>query len=182
MAGQDGSRVKLTYEDYCRFPDDGKRHEILDGDHHVTPAPRPSHQSFLVRVAAQFEMQVGERDLVYVAPCDVQLTEVDILQPDLLVVAPHRRHIITPTKIKGVPDLVVEVLSPSTEAIDRGLKKERYAKGGVPEYWIADLEEHRIEQYVLEGGEYRLVGKHEDEVCPRVRGLAHVRLEVRKLW
>ncbi len=182
MAGQDGSRVKLTYEDYCRFPDDGTRHEILDGDHQMTPSPRPPHQSLLTELAFQIRAQIQEKGLVYSAPTDLQLSEVDILQPDLMVIAPHRRHIITPTKIKGVPDLVVEVLSPSTEAMDRGLKKERYARGGVPEYWIADLEEHVIEQYVLEGREYHLVGKHEDEVCPRVRGLAHVRLELRELW
>ncbi len=182
MAGQDGSRVKLTYEDYCRFPDDGRRHEILDGEHHVSPSPNRPHQSLLTRLVTQFETQIGERDLVYTAPIDVHLTEVDVLQPDLVVVAPGHRHILTPKKIKGAPDLVVEVLSPSTEALDRGRKMQRYAQGGVPEYWIVDLDEHVLEQHVLEGGEYRLVGRHEDEVRPRAPGLAHVRLALRKLW
>ena len=182
MAGGDSPGVKLTYRDYCRFPDDGKRHEILDGEHHVTPAPRLSHQGVLIELALQIRPQMREKGLVYGAPVDVHLSEVDILQPDFVVIAPERRHILTPTKIKGAPDLVVEVLSPSTVARDRGLKKRRYAAGGVPEYWIVDLEEHVVEQHVLEGGEYRLVGAHEDEVRARAPGLAHVRLDLRELW
>ena len=182
MAGGDSPGVKLTYRDYCRFPDDGKRHEILDGEHHVTPAPRLTHQTVVTELILQIRPQVREKGLVYGAPVDVHLSEVDILQPDLVVIAPDRRHILTPTKIKGAPDLVVEVLSSSTEARDRGLKKRRYAAGGVPEYWIVDLEEHVVEQHVLEGGEYRLVGAHEDELRARAPGLAHVRLDLRELW
>lgn len=181
MAG-DSRGVKLTYQDYCRFPDDGGRHEILDGEHYVTPAPRLPHQSFLMRLGTQFETQIGERDLVYAAPVDVQLSDVDILQPDLAVVVPARRHILTETKIMGAPDLVGEVLSPSTGSRDRGLKKQRYAAGGVPEYWIIDLETRVLEQHVLQGGQYQLVGRHEDEVRPLVLGLAHVRLDLRRLW
>ena len=181
MAG-DSPGVKLTYADYCRFPDDGKRHEILDGEHHVNPAPRPPHQSLLARLVTQFETQVGERDLVYTAPIDVQLSEVDILQPDLVVIAPGRRRIVAPAKIMGAPDLVVEVLSPSTETTDRGTKKERYARGGVREYWIVDIEEHLLEQYVLEREQYRLVARHEYEVRPLTPALAHVRIDLRRLW
>ena len=89
MTGQDGPSVKLTYEDYCLIPDDLNRHEILDGEHFVNPAPGPGHQRALLVLAIQFEAQLP-KGLVYIAPCDLHLTEVDVLQPDLMVLSPDR--------------------------------------------------------------------------------------------
>ncbi|RLS82734.1 MAG: Uma2 family endonuclease, partial [Planctomycetota bacterium] len=109
-------RAKLGYREYCSFPDDGWRHEIIDGDHVMTPAPSTSHQTVSKRLQHQLYMQVelAGLGLVFNPPVDVQLTEHDIVQPDLVVVLKDRTRMITPTKINGVPDLVVEILSPST--------------------------------------------------------------------
>ena len=182
MAGQDRSAVKLTYQDYCRIPEDGQRHEILDGEHCVSPAPRTEHQLVLGRLHAQlFAATEGSSlGLVFVAPTDLQLSEVDIVQPDLMVILQKNLHIITPSKVKGIPDLVIEILSPSTTSHDRQAKKERYRIARVPEYWIVDPDEHVVEQYLLEGSVYRLVELCEKELSPA--DLPGVLIDVLALW
>jgi Uma2 family endonuclease len=152
-------RAKLGYREYCLFPDDGRRHEIIDGDHYMTPAPSTTHQTVSKRLQYQLYSQVelAGLGLVFNAPVDVQLTDHDIVQPDLVVVLKDRTRMITDTKTVGAPDLVVEILSPSTAAIDTSLKKQLYERTGVGEYWVADPENLRLERYRLEGGLYRLV-------------------------
>jgi Uma2 family endonuclease len=157
-------RANLGYSEYCCFPDDGRRHEIIDGDHYRTPAPSTTHQTVSKRLQYQLYTQVELADigLVFNAPVDVQLTEHDIVQPDLVVVLKNgadgndRTRMITHTKINGAPDLVVEILSPSTAADDTVLKKQLYERTGVAEYWIADPDNQRLEQYRLVDGSYRL--------------------------
>ncbi len=181
MAGQDRSAVKLTYQDYCRIPEDGQRHEILDGEHHVSPAPRTEHQLVLGRLHAQLFAATEGSSLgrVFMAPTDLQLSEVDIVQPDLMVILQKNRHIITPSKVKGIPDLVIEILSPSTSSHDRKAKKERYRIAGVPEYLMVDPEEHVVEQYLLEGDAYRLAELCERKLCPALPGVV---IDVEALW
>lgn len=152
-------RAKLGYREYCCFPDDGRRHEIIDGDHYMTPAPSTAHQTVSKRLQHQLYTQVelAGLGLVFNAPVDVQLTDHDIVQPDLVVVLKDRTRMITHTKIVGAPDLVVEILSPSTAAIDTSLKKQLYERMGVGEYWVADPENLRIDQFRLVDGVYQLV-------------------------
>ena len=121
MAGEDRSAVKLTYQDYCAIPEDGKRHEILDGEHHVSPAPRTDHQSVLGNLHALFHaaIQVPGLGRVFVAPTDLHLSEVDIVQPDLIVILKKNLLIITPTKVKGIRDMVMEALSTSMASCDQ---------------------------------------------------------------
>ena len=117
-------RAKLGYSEYCCFPDDGRRHEIIDGDHFTTPAPSTIHQTVSKRLQYQpyTQVELAGLGLVFNAPVDVQLTEHDIVQPDLVVVLKHgadgkdRTRRITPTKIDGVPDLVVD----DSLRLDRG--------------------------------------------------------------
>lgn len=149
--------ARLGYRDYCCFPDDGWRHEIIDGDHVMTPAPSTTHQTVSKRLQHQLytQIELAGLGLVFNAPIDVQLTEHDIVQPDLVVVLKvpiDRTRMITQTKINGVPDLVVEILSPSTAAIDTALKKQLYERTGVAEYWIADPDNQRLERYRLADG------------------------------
>jgi len=148
--------AKLGYREYCCFPDDGRRHEIIDGDHYVNPAPSTYHQTVSRRLQHQLytQIELTGRGVVYNAPVDVQLTDHDIVQPDLVVVLTSRMQMITPTKIKGVPDLLVEILSPSTASNDATLKKQLYARVGVAEYWIVDPDNHTLEQLVLTDGRY----------------------------
>jgi Uma2 family endonuclease len=148
--------AKLGYREYCCFPDDGRRHEIIDGDHYVNPAPSTYHQTVSRRRQHQLytQIELTGRGVVYNAPVDVQLTDHDIVQPDLVVVLTSRMQMITPTKIKGVPDLLVEILSPSTASNDATLKKQLYERVGVAEYWIVDPDNHTVEQLVLADGRY----------------------------
>ena len=152
-----GLRRKLDYDDYLRLPDDGKRHEILDGELYVTPAPSPLHQRVSKRLQRQLEDYFEARALgeVFDAPIDMILGPHDVAQPDLLVVTnPHQ---ISVRGIEGAPLLVVEVLSPSTRRHDRDVKMQRYAALAIPHYWIVDPEGQWIECYRLEGDTYRHV-------------------------
>ena len=146
------SPTKLRYEEYVLFPNDGKRHEIIDGRHFMNPAPIPYHQSVAGRIYVQLfgGVEDNECGTVYHAPIDVQLSDFDVVQPDIVVVLAGNR-IITPTKIKGSPDLVVEVLSPSTRKNDEQLKKQLYQQHAVPEYWIVDSDEKAFSQFLLNG-------------------------------
>jgi Uma2 family endonuclease len=174
-------RAKLGYAEYCCYPDDGRRHEIIDGDHYVNPAPSTYHQTVSRRLQHQLytQIELQGRGVVYNAPVDVQLTDHDIVQPDLVVVLAARTRMITPTKIKGVPDLVVEILSPSTASNDLALKRQLYERTGVAEYWIADPDNHTLTQLVLVDGRYadRPAG---DEV--RLSVLEGVSVRLAEVW
>ncbi len=153
-------RYKLGWQDYAELPADGRRHQILDGDLHMTPAPSPRHQKlshrleFLLTLALE---QTG-RGVVYDAPVDVILGEHDIVQPDILFIAAEREHIVGEHAIEGPPDLVIEILSPSTRRMDILAKSRRYAATGVAHYWIVDPDIDRLDRYVLEGDSYEQVG------------------------
>jgi Uma2 family endonuclease len=142
--------TKLGYEHYVCYPDDGYRHEIIDGAHYMSPAPSPYHQAVSRRIQFQLytAIELTKRGVVINAPIDVQLSEFDIVQPDLVIVLKQNR-IITPIKVKGAPDLVVEILSPTTKKNDLVLKRGRYETTGVSEYWIVDPFEQTLLQLVL---------------------------------
>ena len=148
MAVRDPSR-KLTYEDYLRFPDDGNRHEILDGEHYVTEAPYPRHQSVVVQLTWWIESHLRQKRLgrLYVAPIDVLLAKHDIVQPDLLFISNASMKILTEKNVQGAPDLVIEVLSDSTRKRDEGIKLERYELLGVQEYWVVDPKRNEARIY-----------------------------------
>ncbi len=147
----DSNYNKFTYEHYVLIPNDGKQHEIVDGDHYVNPAPNSYHQLISGRIYFQLYSQItlGKLGWVFVAPIDVQLSSFDIVQPDLVVVLNDRKSILTKSKIAGVPSLIIEILSPGTVNYDRELKKQLYQRSEVPEYWIVDPDEELIECLVL---------------------------------
>ena len=132
--------VKLTYEDYLLLPEDGKRHELIDGDHYVTPSPLTKHQriSGNLFVALHSFLKTHRLGVVFAAPTDVVLSDVDVVVPDLLLVSSARKSIITEANIHGAPDLVVEILSDGTRKTDEIIKRKRYEHFGVQEYWIVD--------------------------------------------
>jgi Uma2 family endonuclease len=152
--------VRFLATDIWDAPDNGKKYEVIDGDLYVSPAPVWKHQRQLNRLNVRVAVWVERHDLgdVVTAPTGVVLDDENGLQPDLVFVSHDRAHIITENDIEGAPDLVVEVLSPSTEARDRGLKLRRYAASGVPHYWILDTDGPRIEERVLGDDGYQLVG------------------------
>ncbi|MEM6780108.1 MAG: Uma2 family endonuclease [Planctomycetota bacterium] len=172
---------KLTYREYACYPDDVRRHEIIDGEHYVNPAPSTYHQdvSRLIQYQLMTQIELPGHGRVMNAPVDLEITPHDIVQPDLVVVMKDRR-IVTPSKIKGVPNLIVEILSPSSDQNDRVLKFSLFERTGVDEYWIVDPEEHVIEQHVLESGRYQMT-KHEQEITSQ-RVVSTATVDLAKVW
>ena len=145
---------KLTYEDYCAFPDDDVRRELIDGEVFVSPSPGYWHQRVLLRLAFELEAHIRRAGggKVMVAPLDVVLSQHDVVEPDVLYLADKDRSRVTRANIQGPPTLVAEVVSDSRR--DRRIKAELYGRFGVPEYWIVDPEADRVEILRLGPGGY----------------------------
>ena len=159
------TRAVLTYSDYAALPDDGRRYELHHGELSVTPAPGTRHQGAIVNLIGLLLEHVRSRGLgkIFVAPTDCILSNVTVVQPDVLYIATDRLAIISERGIEGPPTLVVEVLSPSTAHLDRDRKMNLYAEHGVPYYWIVDPESRSVEAYTLTGAAYVLTGRVTDE-------------------
>ncbi len=139
-------RVRLTYDDYCRMPA-GLRYELVEGDLRMVPSPSVRHQTISKRLERLLLERVEDagRGTILHAPCDVVLSEHNVVQPDVLFVAKDRLGIIREANIQGPPDLVIEILSQSTEDWDRTTKRRAYARYGVRELWFVDPEAKTIE-------------------------------------
>ena len=153
------SPVKLTYEDYRNTPED-ERYELLDGELVRLETPPIAHQRVLVDLGSSMALFVEESELgeVLPIPTDVVLSNTDVVQPDLLFVSNERSHIITEQNIQGAPDLVVEILSPSTANRDWTIKRELYARHGVKELWMVDPDARIVWVMLLRDGDFELVG------------------------
>jgi len=128
-----------TYSEYARLPDDGNRYEVLDGEVLVTPAPTMHHQKVILRLAMNLLEYVERPGHGWVfQDVDLLFATGHFLRPDLLVVSADAREGMTDRGMERPPALVVEVLSPSTRAVDVGKKPRRYLDFGVPEYWVVD--------------------------------------------
>jgi Uma2 family endonuclease len=140
MALHDLSPKNGTYEDYVLIPSDGKRHEIINGEHYVTAAPFLRHQRIVLRLGLYLGNFVQAHPLgeVFIAPTDIVLSPHDILQPDLLFISNERSSIAEEKNVQGAPDLVIEILSDSTRRLDQVIKREAYERRGVLEYWMFD--------------------------------------------
>ena len=152
--------VKFTYEDYQHTPDD-QRYELLDGELIMVPAPNLGHQRIGTQLGWRLAQFVAEKGLgeVFFAPCDVVLSNTDVVQPDLLFVSHERAHLLLGgANVLGAPDLVGEILSPSTAGRDRTLKRSLYAKHGVQEYWQVDPDARTVTVLRLDGGTFEVVG------------------------
>lgn len=137
-----GLRYDWTYSDYARLPDDGNRYEVIDGELLVTPSPSPLHQRIRFRLAVALDAYVREHALGIVIPdVDLLFQSGQFLRPDLLVVPESGRAGVTNRGVEISPMLVVEILSPTSGAIDRMKKPSRYGDFGIPEYWVLDPEE-----------------------------------------
>ena len=140
-------RTPLVYEDLESFPEDNLRREILGGELYVTPSPTRRHQEIVLSVAVALRSH-GKRagGHVYIAPLDTVLSAQNVVEPDVVFIAPDRQDTLGDKAIIGVPSLLVEVLSPGTAATDRGRKRDLYARFNVAEYWIVDPDANAIER------------------------------------
>src|SRR5262245_21083964 len=150
------STAKLTYEDFLLFPDDGQRHELIDGEHYVTPSPFVRHQTLSVRLTVVLANYLQRHPLgqLFHAPLDCVFTPFDVVEPDVLVVTNDQLEILTDKHIHGVPALVVEILSARTRRVDERTKRDLYDRAGVRQYWLVDPEADTITIYqrAAEGG------------------------------
>ncbi len=146
-----------TYADYAALPDDGKRYEVVKGVLYMSPAPNIGHQGISGEIFGYLRqfVQMAGRGRVFAAPTDVELGRGDVVQPDVFVVLNEHLDLVTPQRLLGSPDLVVEILSPGTMRHDLQEKFEAYERARVPEYWIVNPGERTIELFVLEKNAYR---------------------------
>ena len=166
--------VKLTFADYCKTPDD-ERWELIDGELIMAPSPTGRHQLVvgkLYRLLADFVERSG-LGMVFLAPFDVVLSELNVVQPDVMFISDAKAHILTDANVQGAPDLVVEVLSPSTASRDWRTKLDLYAEYGVQEYWVVDPDGKRVWVMArVDGvlGEVGNYGKEDTLISPTLPG------------
>jgi Uma2 family endonuclease len=182
MTTSKSDQAKLTHEDLLRLPEDNLRHEIIDGVHFVNASPNLYHQTVSRRIQYQLytQIELPGHGVVFDAPTDVVLAPTDVVVPDLLVVLAARRSILTPNWIGGTPNLIVEILSPSTRAVDLKEKKAAYQRARVPEYWLVDPDQHVVDQLILSGETYGPATRCTEII--EYQGLDGVRVDLRQVW
>lgn len=150
MATAETGLTGYSYADLASMPEDNLRREIIDGELIVNPAPTTRHQRALMNLSRLFadyrDRHGGE---AFFAPTDVYLSDVNVVEPDLLFVHADHVYRVEDPYVKGAPDLVIEVSSPSTRRLDVGRKRDLYARFGVPEYWFVDLDSDRVDVHNL---------------------------------
>ena len=153
-----------TYEDWLHFPNDGWKYEIIDGELHMTPPPGTGHQRTSVRLVSRMNLYVEDNNLgeILEAPCGVRLPNQSVpLEPDIFFVRKDNLHIIKEKEVVGVPDLVIEILSPSSVGYDRNKKFAVYQAAGVPEYWLINYLDKIVEIFVLIEDAYTLAATYQ---------------------
>jgi Uma2 family endonuclease len=149
---------RWTYEDLFSLPDDGKRYEIIEGDLYEMPAPSLKHATVVVNLIGLLLPMVARLHAqLFTAPVDVFFRGADPVQPDILVILPGWRGRRALRGPEGAPDLVIEVLSPSTRGHDLLTKRTLYGRAGVCEYWLVDPEARTVEILTLDGDVLRNV-------------------------
>ncbi|HXR64577.1 MAG TPA: Uma2 family endonuclease [Ktedonobacteraceae bacterium] len=154
-----------TYEMYSALPNDGHRYEVVRGVLIMQPAPEMAHQGALGLISYYLDEQIfsTNRGLVFTGPADVVLSSQKVVQPDVLVLLENHLDRLQEKCIEGAPDLVVEVISPSSMTYDRLVKHNLYEQGGIPEYWLVNPKDQSIEVFVLEMDKYRSLGAFRNE-------------------
>ena len=172
-----------TYKDYEKLPE-GAPYQLIGGELVMTPSPVPYHQDILGKIFYELKKFVEEkrRGKVYPAPIDVYFSETDIYQPDIIFIEKKRLNIIGEKKIEGPPDLIIEILSPSTAYYDLRAKKDVYEQSGVKEYWIVDPMQKTIEVFVNKKGKFELLGSAKVEGAVKSDILKGLSMEAKKIF
>lgn len=147
---------KLTVDDLDDFPDDGTRYELINGELFMSPSPVLRHQEIVGELYALLREHVKSRRLgkVYVSPVDLRFSGTSQVVPDIVFVSNSRREIMSGKRLTGPPELVIEVLSPSTQGNDLVKKRDLYERYGVPEYWLVDPKRNTLSILAVRGGRY----------------------------
>ena len=184
VAARKERRGFLTYRDLWHTPEDGNRYEIIGGEVYVTPPPYTVHQRVSRNLERILDRHVTENDLgeVLHAPVGVVLEKPSGVQPDIIFIAKPRLSIIQEKAVFGAPDLVVEVLAPSTASRDRGLKKELYARTGVEHYWLLDPRKQALQAFRLERGAYVVDAEHSGGATFRPSLFPRLSIRLSEVW
>ena len=155
------TKAKYTYEDYLNTPE-GERYELLDGELVLVASPNEEHQLASVKLVSLMYPYATRRDLgwVFHAPFDIVFSDSEVVQPDIMFISKEREHIRTAANVRGAPDLVVEILSPSSSRRDWKYKRGLYAKYGVREYWIVDPTNRIVSVMLLRDGVLEIAGAY----------------------
>ena len=155
------AKTKYTYEDYLNTPE-GERYELLDGELILVASPNEGHQIVSIELGSLMHYHAKAEDLgrVFQAPLDIMFSDSEVVQPDIMFISKERERIRTGANVQGAPDLVVEILSPSSLKRDWEDKRELYAKYGVKEYWIADPVHKMVSVMLLKDGILELAGTY----------------------
>jgi Uma2 family endonuclease len=172
-----GAPSRMTVDEFfCYTQHATKQYQLLDGRVCVSITPWPIHQKVSGNVLRLLDSFVQPRTLgqMWIGPCDVVLDEYNVAQPDQFLILTGREHILTEANVQGTPDLIVEILSPITAELDRGYKRQLYARYRVREYWLVDFTEHQVEVLSLAKDSYAqvgLYGKGDSLTSPLLTGL-----------
>jgi Uma2 family endonuclease len=174
-----------THDDWEALPNDGNRYEIIDGVLYMTTAPSNFHQWIVFSLVRYIGIPATEQGLAYAstAPIGVLMPNCDPVQPDFVIVLQEHAGIIRDRRIWGVPDLIVEVLSPSNAAYDQRIKLTAYAAAGLPEYAIVDPQTRTLTHYRLEPpGRYAIAAEAGAGATVTFDCLPSIRLAVAALF
>ena len=175
---------QITWQDVQQLPDDGNRYEAIGGELHVTPAPSVRHQRIAMRLTLLLHEILVEtsRGELFFAPTGVECPATEEgVQPDLFFVSNERRGIVADPWIRGAPDLVVEILSPTTAGRDRGVTRKLYDRQGVSEYWIIDPESESVEVWTF-GEPGPAFARHADRLPVRLAGEELGAIDLRRVF
>ncbi len=178
------TRVILTYDDYAALPNDGRRYELHEGELSVSPAPSPRHQKVIVNLIVILDghVKTGRLGEVYVSPIDCIMSNITVVQPDIVYVDVEHLGSISHRGIEGAATLAIEVLSPSTADVDRRTKLQLYARHGGSYYWIVDLDARVIEAYQLTEGRYEPTGRLEATTLTPLAPSPDLTLDPAAIW
>lgn len=177
-------KLRYTYRDYLDLPETAERCELIDGEYWIMTSPTGPHQGAVLNLSWELWHFVRTNRLgkVFIAPFDVVLSPDDVFQPDVMFLSNGRMRRYTGDNIRGAPDLVMEVLSPSTASRDRGVKLERYARFGVLEYWLIDTAAKNIQVLAANVGAFERAGVYGEGDTLLSPLLAGLRLDVSEIF
>ena len=177
--------TKMKAQQYFMLGEDppGIRLELVDGEIEMSPSPTTSH-SYTIQMLSflliEHEKSYGSG--IVLGDLDTQLDDFNVRRPDLLYFSEARRHLVSPDRLRGVPDLAVEVISPASVKLDRVTKFKSYGDAGIEYYWIVDPIEFKFEAFHLRDGQYRVAVKGEDQESVSAPPLMNLVIPLGRLW
>jgi Uma2 family endonuclease len=157
---QTTAQKPITVRDFRELPEGPPYYQLIEGDLYMSPTPNLFHQRIVLNIVFMIRSYLEKHPIgeLVVSPSDVELTEINAYVPDVYYVSNKRKHIFTKQGASGAPDLVVEVLSPSTARFDKGVKQQIYARTGVKEYWLVNPDAQDVSVFHLQESADQPVG------------------------